>query len=481
MMKEFTARALDRARDLGASYADIRVVETQRENINIKNGTVEGLSMGEEQGFGVRVLANGAWGFASSSIVDNDTLDRVVEQAVQIARASAKVRTNPADIGTPMRYVDSYRTPIEIDPFKVPLEEKIALLAQANDNLRKVKGIQVATTALNAIREKKLFASTEESYIEQELYSIGCAMDATAVREGEVQTRSFPSSLGGQWASEGYELVKRWDLPGNAEQIASEAVALLDAPQCPSGFKTIVIDSSQMALQVHESCGHPIELDRVMGMEASFAGTSFITLDKLDKLKYGSDIVNIVGDATLSKGLGSFKYDDEGVPAQRFDIIKEGVFRNYLMDRETATMLGRQSNGTSRASGWNRIPMIRMTNISLMPGPSGTLEDLISEVDDGLFLSTNRSWSIDDKRLNFQFGTEIAWEIKGGKLGQMYRNATYTGSTPEFWNSCERIGGPESWVLWGVPNCGKGEPMQIGLVGHGAAPARFHNVRVGVM
>jgi TldD protein len=480
-MKEFTARALDRARDLGAAYADIRVVETRRENINIKNGNVEGLSLGEEQGFGVRVLADGAWGFASSSILDNDTLDRVVAQAVQIAKASARVRPNPANIGVPMRHVDSYKTPIQIDPFTVPLEEKIGVLAAANENLRKVKGIMVATSTMNAIREKKLFASTEGSYIDQELYSIGCAMDATAVREGEVQTRSYPSSLSGQWASEGYELVRRWDLPGNAEKIASEAVALLDAPQCPPGVKTIVIDSSQMALQVHESCGHPIELDRVMGMEASFAGTSFLTLEKLDNFKYGSDIVNIVGDATLKNGLGSFKYDDEGVPAQRFDIIKEGMFRNYLMDRETATMLGRQSNGTARASGWNRIPMIRMTNISLMPGQSGTLDDLISEVDDGLFLSTNRSWSIDDKRLNFQFGTEIAWEIKGGKLGQMYRNATYTGSTPEFWNSCERIGGPESWTLWGVPNCGKGEPMQIGLVGHGAAPARFRNVRVGVM
>jgi TldD protein len=480
-MKEFTSRALDRARDLGAAYADIRVVATQRENITIKNGTVEGLSLGEEQGFGVRVLADGAWGFAASSILDNDTLDRVVAQAVQIARASARVRPNPANIGPPMRYIDSYKTPIQIDPFTVPLEEKIALLASANENLRKVKGIMVANTNMSSIRENKLFASTEGSYIEQELYSIGCGMDATAVREGEVQTRSYPSSLGGQWATEGYELVGRWDLPGNAERIASEAVALLDAPQCPPGVKTVVIDSSQVALQVHESCGHPIELDRVLGMEASFAGTSFLTLEKLDNFKYGSDIVNIVGDATLKDGLGSFKYDDEGVPAQRFDIIKEGIFRNYLMDRETATMLGRQSNGTSRASGWNRIPMIRMTNISLMPGSSGTLEDLISEVDDGLYLGTNRSWSIDDKRLNFQFGTEIAWEIKGGKLGQMYRNATYTGNTPDFWNSCERIGGPEAWVLWGLPNCGKGEPMQIGLVGHGAAPARFRNVRVGVM
>jgi TldD protein len=479
-MKEFTARALDRARDLGASYADIRVVETQTENITVKNGTVEGLSRNEAQGFGVRVLAGGAWGFASSSILSNDQIDTVVKQAVQIAKASARVRPTPAEIGEPMRHVDRYRTPIEIDPFAVPLEEKIAYLSEANDNMRKVEEIMVATTSMDAVRNNKVFASTEGSYIEQDLYNVGCFMEATAVKEGEVQTRSYPANLGGDWASAGYEFIKGWDLPGNGERIAREAMQLLDAPQCPAGTKTIVLDASQVALQIHESCGHPIELDRVMGMEASFAGTSFMTLDKLDNLKYGSDIVNIVADATLPNGLGSFKYDDEGVPAQRFDVIKEGVFRNYLMDRETAIMLGKSSNGTSRADGWNRIPMIRMTNISLMPG-SGTLDELISEVDDGLYLCTNRSWSIDDKRLNFQFGTEMAYEIKGGKLGQLYRNATYTGNTPDFWNSCERIGGPEAWRLWGLPNCGKGEPMQLGRVGHGAAPARFRNVRVGVL
>lgn len=479
-MNEFTARALDRARSLGATYADVRVVSTTREGITIKNGTVEALSLNQDQGFGVRVIANGAWGFSSSSILNDDEIDKVVRQAVQIAKASALVRDKPLDIGPAMRHVDTYRTPIEIDPFQVPIEEKLDLLMQANRNMRKVQGVMVAASGLEAIRNNKAFASTEGSYIEQELFNIGAYIEATAVREGEVQTRSYPAAFGGQWASEGYELVKRWDLPGNAERIATEAVALLDAPQCPSGIKTIVLDSSQVALQIHESCGHPVELDRAMGMEASFAGTSFMTLDQLGKLKYGSDLVNIYADATIPQGLGSFKYDDEGVPAQRFDIIKEGVFVNYLMDRQTASMLGKPSNGTARADGWNRIPMIRMTNISLMPG-QGTLQDLISEVDDGLYLCTNRSWSIDDKRLNFQFGMETAYEIKGGKLGTMYRNATYTGITPEFWNSCDRIAGPDAWVLWGLPNCGKGEPMQVGRVGHGAAPARFRDVRVGVL
>ena len=479
-MEEWMARVLDRARELGADYADARVVEVQREAIGVKNGKVESLSQREERGFGVRVLAHGAWGFASSSLTSDDEVGRVVAQAVEIAKASARVRATPADIGPAHSHRDQYRTPIQEDPFKVPLAEKLEMMLEANARLKGVEGIMVASNGLEAIRHNKVFASTEGSYIEQDLYNIGASMEATAVRDGEVQRRSFPASLGGQWASAGYELVRGIDFVGNAERIAQEAVALLDAPQCPSGVMTVVIDSSQLALQIHESCGHPVELDRALGMEASFAGTSFMTPDKLDELKYGSDIVNIVADATIPNGLGSFKYDDEGVPAQRFDIVREGVFRNYLMDRETAAMLGRPSNGTARADGWNRIPMIRMTNISLMPG-DGSFDDLVSEVDDGLYLCTNRSWSIDDKRLNFQFGCEVAYEIKGGKLGQMYRNPTYQGITPEFWNSCERIAGEEEWVLWGVPYCGKGEPMQAGRVGHGAAPARFRNVRVGVI
>ena len=241
-MKEFTARALDRARDLGANYADIRVVRMVDETIRVKNGNVEALSLKEEQGFGVRVLAGGSWGFASSSLLNNDELDKVVEQAVKIAHASARVRTTPADIGRSESHVDSYRTPIKIDPFKVPLEEKLGVLTEANERMRKVQGVMVAISHYYASHHNKVFASTEGSYIEQELYNIGAGIEVTAVREGEVQRRSYPGALGGQWASEGYELVERIDLPGNAERIASEAVALLDAPVCPSGVTTVVFE-----------------------------------------------------------------------------------------------------------------------------------------------------------------------------------------------------------------------------------------------
>jgi TldD protein len=280
--------------------------------------------------------------------------------------------------------------------------------------------------------------------------------------------------------SGGFEAVRAMDLPGNAQRIAEEAVALLSAEECPSGPMTLVIDSSQMALQVHESCGHPIELDRVLGMEASFAGTSFLTLDKLDTLRYGSEIVNIDADATAPGGLGTFGFDDEGVPAQNVPIVSSGRFVGYLTSRETAPIIGRRSMGSSRASGWNVIPLIRMTNVNLRPGDAGSLDDLIADTDDGIFFSTNRSWSIDDRRLNFQFGTQIGWRIRNGKRAEMIRNPTYTGITPEFWGSCDAICSDSEWQLWGVPNCGKGEPMQTHRVGHGAAPARFRNVQVGV-
>jgi TldD protein len=262
--------------------------------------------------------------------------------------------------------------------------------------------------------------------------------------------------------------------------VAEEAVQLLSARPCPSKVTTLILDNSQLALQIHESIGHPIELDRILGTEASYAGTSFLRPETVGHFKYGSEWVNIVADATYPGGLGTFGYDDEGIESQRVPIISQGILVNLLTSRETAHHLGRKSNGTMRADGWNRIPLIRMTNINLEPG-DWTLEEIIADTDEGILLSTNRSWSIDDKRINFQFGTEIGWEIKAGKLGEMVKNPTYTGITPQFWNSCDAIANKNYWQMWGTSNCGKGEPGQVAHVGHGAAPARFRNVQVGVM
>jgi TldD protein len=465
----------------------MRIVGRSVQEITVKNGVVQELALNSTQGFGVRVVADGAWGFASSHLLAPAEVDRIAALAVQIAKAGALARVADVDLGPAEVHVGRYRTPVEIDPFAVPLNDKVSLLLEADQEARAVKGVAVAESSLTFIRENKTFASTEGSYIEQEITESGLGLVAIAVGEGEMQQRSYPNSFGRHQGTAGYEFVHKWDLVGHARRIGEEVVALLSAPQCPAGVTTIILDGPQLALQIHESCGHPIELDRVFGAEAAFAGTSFLTPDKLGTFRYGSDVVTITADALTPGGLGTFGYDDEGVPAQKTDIVKNGTFVGYLTSRETTSQLRHthphapaRSNGSMRADGWNRIPIVRMTNVSLEPG-TWTLEDLIADTDDGIYMIMNKSWSIDDKRLNFQFGTELAYKVKGGKLGQMLKNATYTGITPQFWGSCDAICRADHWHVWGTPNCGKGQPGQTAHTGHGAAPARFRNVQVGVM
>lgn len=463
----------------GVDYGDIRQVRTIRQGLEVKNGVVENLLEDSDQGFGIRVLVSGAWGFAASSSLTEAELKRIAEQAVDIARASALVNKQKVKLAEVEPYVDTYQTRIEIDPFQIPLEDKIHLLFQADGILRKDPRVKVAQGSMMFNRIDKVFVSTDGALIEQTLWESGGGIQAMAIEDSEVQRRSYPNSHGGDFATRGYEFILEMDLIGQAERVRTEVLELLRAPECPSGEKTLILEGSQVAIQIHESCGHPIELDRVLGTEISLAGGSFLTLDKLGKFQYGSSGVNITADATLEGGLGSFGYDDEGVKAQRTDIVRNGVFVGYLTSRETATILGQQSNGTMRADGWNRIPLIRMVNINLEPGKPG-LDELIADTPDGLYLSTLKSWSIDDLRLNFQFGCEMAQEIKHGKLGRIFRNPVYTGITPQFWNSCDAVCNKNFWHIWGTPHCGKGEPMQAGHVGHGTAPARFQRVQVGV-
>ena len=479
-MRDLAMRALDTARQRGAGYADVRIVRLRSESVAVRNRNVEALASDESLGFGVRVIVDGFWGFAASHKMTLEEADRVAGEAVRVARASARVRGPRADIGPPQSVSGSYKTPVRQDPFAISLDDKIGLLLRVNETMLGVPNIISAEGNIYCQREDKVFASSEGAYIEQELYETGCGLEATAVDEGEVQNRSYPNSVGRHQGTEGWEFVERYDLAGNAARVAEEASALLRAKTMEPGTTTVILDGSQVALQIHESCGHPIELDRVLGTEAAFAGTSFLTTDKLGTLMYGSTLVNMTADATIPGGLGTFGFDDEGVPAQSTPIVREGLFVGYLTSRETATALGQRSNGTMRADGWNRIPLIRMTNVSLEPG-DWTLEDMIADTDDGVYMETNRSWSIDDKRLNFQFGTEIGREIKHGKLGDLVKNATYTGITPRFWGSCDAIANNDHWVVWGTPNCGKGQPEQVAHTGHGASPARFRNVQVGLM
>lgn len=479
-MKELIERALDAAERGGASYTEVRVAERETEQLTVKNGALEAATSNVSAGFGIRVLVDGAWGFSSSRVLDPAEADRVAAQALEIARASAVAQREPVVLDETPAVTGTYRTPHQEDPFAVSLDDKLRILTEADAAMARVAGVAIRESNLAAGRERKTFASSAGAWIEQEIVEAGGGIEATAVNESEMQQRSYPNSFGGQMVTGGFEAVRALELVEHAEETAELAVALLDAPQCPSGEMDLILDSTQVALQIHESCGHPTELDRVFGTEASFAGTSFLTTDKLGQLRYGSEIVNIDADATAPGGLGTFGYDDEGVPAQNVPLIDRGLLVGYLTSRETAPRIGRRSMGSARAWSWSHIPLIRMTNINLRPGDAGSLEDLIADTREGIFMSINKSWSIDDRRLNFQFGDQAGWLIRNGKRTQLVKNPTYTGITPRFWGSCDAICDRSEWTLWGLPNCGKGEPMQVGHVGHGAAPARFRKVQVGV-
>jgi TldD protein len=480
-MWDLSTHALDTAKLRGATYADTRVMHLRQRDLTTKNGQVGTLAQSESIGLGIRVLANGAWGFASTDRLTRDGVSACAAQAVAIAKASALAKRSDAVMVPEDSYIDSWQSPFRKDPFEIPIETQLALLLAADAEMHRVKGVTLTETGMQFRKIDSWFASSIGSRIHQGKVITGCGIAATSFQGEEIQKRSYPNSFGGQHALQGYELVESLDLLKHAPRVAEESVALHSAAQCPQKTGTLLLGGSQLGLQIHESVGHPIELDRVLGEEANFAGTSFLTLDQLNKLRYGSDIVNVVADARLEHGpgLGTFAYDDEGVPAQCTDIIKDGQFRGYLSNRETAHLIGlKRSSGTMRTESWNRLPIIRMTNVSLLPG-AWSFDDLLADTDDGILMETNRSWSIDDRRYQFQFSTEIGWEIKGGKKVRMLKNPSYSGITTEFWNSCDAICDSEHWTLWGTPNCGKGQPMQTMGTGHGASPARFRNIRIG--
>ena len=403
-----------------------------------------------------------------------------------LRRAIAVAEAQPHSAAAPLAALDApahgeWSGPCEIDPFSIPLADKLALLAAADEGLRGDPRIVRREAECQARREETAFASTEGATCVQSFTHCGGGIGVVAVHGDELQVRSHPVAHGGDVAAAGWEYVLGLDLAREAPRVAEEAVALLSAPVCPAGRTTIVLHDEQLALQVHESIGHALELDRMLLYEASYAGTSWVMPADLGHLRYGSPALNITADATLAGGLGSFGWDDEGVQAARTPLIVDGELRAALSDRASAAAIGlARSGGCARADGFARQPIVRMTNVSLLPGDAGSLEDLIASTDDGLYLETNRSWSIDDRRLHFQFGTEVAREIRGGELGRLYRNPSYAGITPEFWGSLDAVCSPAAWRLWGLINCGKGEPGQVARVSHGAAPARFRDVEVGV-
>ncbi|GGL04951.1 TldD/PmbA family protein [Mangrovihabitans endophyticus] len=467
--------AVQAALDAGARYADARVMVRRTETMNARDGDVEDLSSTESAGVGVRSLVGSSWGFFAVPDLSPAAAAAAGRRATQIARASARVPGPPMELVPTAATEASWASACHLDPLAVPLSDKGDLLVRATA-AAKGAGADLAEGIYQIWDTRKWFVSSDGHRIDQHVRECGAGITASVHGDGEIQRRSWPSHRG-QYGTRGWELVDELDLVGHAPRMAEEARALITAPPCPAGETTLVLGSEQLALQIHESVGHAIELDRILGWEAAFAGTSWLDLGRLGSLRYGSELMNITIDPTIPGALGSFGFDDEGTPAARRDAVRNGVWVGVLAGRDSAATAGLDYAGSVRSDGWARLPMVRMTNVGLEPGPH-TLDEIIAATDDGILMDINRSWSIDDRRLNFQFGCEIGYEIKNGKLGRMLRNPTYTGIGPAFWRSMDMLSGET--VAWGTPNCGKGQPGQIGHTGHPAAPARFTGVRVGV-
>src|SRR5438034_434525 len=456
---------------LNAAYADFRLVNTISEVVSVINENPASEEL-NDLGAGIRVLyKDSGWGFADTDEVTPENIRDTTRKALALARGAAKIGSKVSFVKEPV-HVDDWVSPKKKDPLAVSTDTKYGLLQDATGRMKE-EGIVARRGQIFSTRIEKYFANSEGSKIFQDLTQTGASLIVAAKGPKGIQRRSIQ-----QYVLGGYELLDELDLPGQAPTLTREALALTQAEGCPEGKSDVILSADQVGLQVHESCGHPIELDRVLGYEANFAGRSFLTPDQLGKLQYGSKHVNIVMDATLAHGhgLGTFAYDDEGVQAQRKYAVKNGKFVGYLMSRGTASHVGEtRSNGCMRADTY-KLPIIRMTNVSLEAG-DWDYNELLADTRDGILMDTNYGWSIDQKRYNFQFNCEKGYRIKNGSLGEMIRGPGYSGITPEFWNACDAVGNQKSWVLWGTPNCGKGQPQQVMGTGHGAAPSRFRNIR----
>lgn len=477
-MMELALAAVDAAVAAGARYADARAMVVRHEAMEARNRVVEDLSQSEDAGLGVRALMGSSWGFQATPTLTPAAARAAGAGAVAVARASSRVAGPPLQLAPVPIVVDSWTSRWVEHPLDdVSPADKADLLVAATGAANDA-GVPLAQANYQAWDTEKWFASSGGSRVHQHIVECGAVVDATAIGDGETQRRSYPG-VRGQYGTQGWELVRSLDLVGHAALVAEQAVALLSAPPCPADVTTVILDSDQVALQIHESVGHAVELDRILGWEAAFAGTSWLDPGRLGRLHFGSELMQITADATLPGAMGSFGYDDEGVAAQRVDIVRDGTWVGVLAGRDSGPLVGAGAGGAVRADGPTRLPMVRMTNVGLLPGES-SLEEMISTTDDGIYMQTNRSWSIDDRRLNFQFGCEVGWEVKDGAVGRMLKNPTYTGISPQFWSSLDAVGGRDEWTVWGLPHCGKGQPLQVGHTGHHAVPCRFRDVRVGV-
>ncbi|MFN7973360.1 MAG: TldD/PmbA family protein [Acidobacteriota bacterium] len=468
------ALAIDTLQKAGASYGDIRLARYRSQWIGTRDERVEGIHDSESFGFGVRAIAAGSWGFAASSVVTESEVVRVAREAVAIAKASALAKTEDVKLSDEPVHRDVCLTPMVRDPFAIPLDAKLDLLVKVNDVLKKVPAIEVAEGYLVFSRKHQFFASTEGSDIEIDMTRSWGGYTATAVAADDSQERSYEATP----MNAGWEHIEESDFLGNAERVAAQAAEKVRAENGPEGVYDLVLDPDHLCLTIHESAGHPSELDRALGWEANYAGTSFLVPDELGKLKYGSKVVNIVADNTRPGSLASTGYDDDGAECQRVDIVREGVFVGFSTSREFAPKIGvKRSGGSCRADSWSSIPLLRIANVGLEPGDA-KLDALIGDTKKGIAIEGRGSWSIDQKRYNFQFGGDCFWEIANGRKTRMLKNVLYQGITPEFWGSCDAVCDASHWRPTGVTNCGKGQPGQSGQMTHGASHARFRGVKV---
>jgi len=479
-LKDLARRAVQLAESMGAVYGDCRVVHRQKESLSVKNAAVESLSITDDIGIGIRVIYEGCWGFASTTRVadkSRDSLEKCVKRAVDTAKSGRFVRRRPVELAPEPAHVCDWERPVEIDPFGVDLSTKLELLTRCSQAMLS-QGARVGRATLSFRRDRQVFANTEGSLISQVLTESSGGLRATAVGFGRTKTRSYPGSIGDDVQGKGWEAILERDLLRHAPQVGAEAVQLLSARPCPEMTTDVIIAPSQLVLQIHESFAHAVEADRVLGHEADFAGTSFVSPAMVGNFRYGSECVNFFADATIPGSRTSYMYDDEGVETRRVDLVRQGVLVGLTTSRETARLLGLdRSGGCTRAENYFNIPLVRMPNVSLAPGDV-SFEDLLSSTESGLLLSESGSYSIDDRRLNFQFCPEVGWIIKNGVLTEMVRDPIYSDMTPLFWRKCDAVANEKDWRVIGH-SCGKGTPNQDGRVAHGTAHARFRGVRVG--
>ncbi len=476
--------AIDLIARAGCEYGDVRLCKYRSQNLYARDRSLSQLSDNVSSGFGVRVLLDGAWGFAASPHKTAAEVERIVALAIEIAKGSRLSQQTRVQLAPVKAYRDAYITPIEIDPFTVPITEKADLLLRLNEQLLEYgdRGIKKACSYLRFTREDKTFASTEGSLIQQTIYRTYPGFGCTAIANGDAQSRTYerpPLNIG-------YEHINAPDLLNQVERVAEEAIEKVHAPKGPSGIRsTLILKPTNVWLTIHESVGHPTELDRVYGYEANFAGTSFATTDKLGKLQYAAPWVNFRGDRTQLGGRSTIGYDDEGVPSQSWHIVKDGVLVDYLTDRETAYRLGRPtSNGCAYADSWSSVPMVRIPNLGLEPGPDGgshtaTLAEMIADTEDGILIDGTGSFSIDQQRRNFQFGGDAFWKVENGKVVGMLKDVTYHSMTTNFWNSVDALGPASERQQCGTNMCGKGEPIQIAQMTHACVPVRVRDIQIG--